>query len=666
MRPAHIIRILLTLLLTMAVPAASSVRTALADVSVPLVELPGSLAAAPNGRVLGPHAVGAPLSVTVVLQPSSTGQIDNLLSALYDPTSPQYEQWLPRGTFESMFAPSAVQVAQVQSYLQSQGLQILASPSPFLVRATGLTAQVEAAFGTHISDYVAPDNNPFFSNDTSVKVPATLSSIVGGVVGLSSTAQAHPQYITTRAAAQRRGVPVPQYGAGPGGSGLTPSQTTSIYGGSQTAGTSAAIPSEDLSAAGASGQGAGRILGLFELSGYTRQDVVNYEHTFFGAGENVPIVDVNVDGGPITPICPKGDSCGPFSSSCPTGCNSADYSGDIEVEADLETQIAVAPKIQAILVYNAPNDMTGQTEIDEYSTIARQDAADSISSSWGLCEQDAGAAQLLAESIAFKEMALQGQSMFSSAGDTGAFDCLRDTGSPNLTALAVDDPASQPHVTSVGGTSFGSFDPGKNATPSYPYGFETVWNPLDLCSGSTAGLSNCAYYGTGGGGNSLFWPRPSYQHGTNVTSSYTRYGPYCALATTGQACRETPDVSANADEFTPYAEYCTGSPSTNSTCATFSGAQTPPGWFGIGGTSLSSPLWSAIIALSDSFHGRRFGEANVSLYKLFRLSSTTYFHDITGINQTENNNGFYPVTPFYDEATGIGTPRIAAIVKASS
>jgi len=196
-----------------------------------------------------------------------------------------------------------------------------------------------------------------------------------------------------------------------------------------------------------------------------------------------------------------------------------DYSGDIEVEADIETQIAIAPKIDRILVYNAPNDALGITITDEYLKIANDDLADSISSSWGACEQDVGFAAAQAESIAFKQMAMQGQSMFTSAGDTGAFDCLRDTGSPNLTAVAVGDPASQPYVTGVGGTSFGTFDPGSNLHPSYPTGFETVWNVLDQCSGTSMGLNNCLLFGASGGGVSIFWGRPSYQHGPGVTST---------------------------------------------------------------------------------------------------------------------------------------------------
>jgi subtilase family serine protease len=122
--------------------------------------------------------------------------------------------------------------------------------------------------------------------------------------------------------------------------------------------------------------------------------------------------------------------------------------------------------------------------------------------------------------------------------------------------------------------------------------------------------------------------------------------------------REVPDVSANADEYTPYAEYCTGNPKTDSDCARGGGG----GWFGIGGTSLSSPLWAAVIGDATGFNGTRFGTATQTLYPLFQSDYATYFHDITGVDQTENNNGHYPVTPNYDLATGIGTPVIGAIV----
>ncbi len=82
-------------------------------------------------------------------------------------------------------------------------------------------------------------------------------------------------------------------------------------------------------------------------------------------------------------------------------------------------------------------------------------------------------------------------------------------------------------------------------------------------------------------------------------SQYTTYGPAnCALASsTASPCRQVPDVSANADEFTPYAEYCTGSDITSYCGITLNGG----GWFGIGGTSLAAPLWGALIADRDSY-----------------------------------------------------------------
>ncbi len=50
------------------------------------------------------------------------------------------------------------------------------------------------------------------------------------------------------------------------------------------------------------------------------------------------------------------------------------------------------------------------------------------------------------------------------------------------------------------------------------------------------------------------------------------------------------------------------------------------------------------------------------LYNLYNIDPGNYFHDITGLATNVNNNGLFPTTPFYDEATGIGTPRMAALI----
>jgi hypothetical protein len=44
------------------------------------------------------------------------------------------------------------------------------------------------------------------------------------------------------------------------------------------------------------------------------------------------------------------------------------------------------------------------------------------------------------------------------------------------------------------------------------------------------------------------------------------------------------------------------------------------------------------------------------MYLMYDTHPSRFFHDITGVGQTTNNNGLFPVTPGYDLATGIGTP----------
>ncbi len=624
------------------------------------------------------------MSVEVVLAPGNEAGLSSLLSSLYTPGSADYGRWLGARQFDSEFAPSQATVLSITAYLQSQGLTVQRTLTPFLLRAIGSSAKVDAAFATSLDKYRNARGVNFYSNATPASVPASLASSVLGVVGLSNTVRLQSQtsvegapagsgghgsgepsceipYPTTLAALQAipANGPFNGYGGGPGCSGLTPSQTNSIY---------------NAPNAGPRGQGAGANVAVFELSAYNHSDITNWAHTFYGSHYTPHLVDINVDGGPLAPNtskCPVGDTC--FYG----------YGGDIEVEADIEQDLTIAPDANSVLVYNAPNDETGQTELDQYATIANQDIADSVSSSWAICEPDAGLAYAEAENLIFEQMAAQGQSMFSSSGDTGAFECIRDGTFSDYAPLESLDPASQPWVTSTGGTSFESFDPGSNPNPNYPFGTEAVWNTLDVCSGNNSslatdtGIIDCGAYGAGGGGHSIFWPMPNYQRGFGVINPDTVSGPSnCALAAKNQPCREQPDISANADPLTGYAEYCTGStyvspnptgPDYESACNGLTPTPGAPGWFHIGGTSLSAPLFAALFTDRDSFHGHRTGSANPLLYSLFDNPFTDFadFHDITGFHQVSNNNGFYPVTPGFDEATGIGTPNFAGLITGS-
>ena len=603
------------------------------------------------------------MSVDIVLAPRNPSQLFSLLAELYDASSANFQRWLGKGDFDSRFAPDSAQITAVINYLEQSGLDVEQTSSPFLLRVSGPSSIIENAFRTSIHSYRNPKGVVYFSNAAEVQLPAALASGVLGVVGLSNTVRLHSLAVRP---ARQSGPPVPGcetsyvtaaelfnyvnngvgfsygYGGGPGCNGLSPSQTNSIYG---------------APGLGPEAQGAGVDLAVFELSAYQHSDIDAWAAYAYGPSYKAPLQDITVDGGPLAPVCPMYDQCPPQYNG---------YSGDIEVDADIEMQLTISPDAKHILVYNAPNDYTGQTELDEYTRIANDDTADVISSSWGLCENDAGAAYVQAENIIFEQMALQGQSMFGAAGDTGAFDCIRSDGT---TIVNVDDPPSQPWVTSVGGTSLESFNPDANPNPKYPEGVETVWNVDNLCNGTMREGGQvlffwCAATGAGGGGNSQFWGRPSYQNGPGITNRYTTYGngtTQCALAAKGKPCREVPDISANADPYTGYAEYCTGSDATPySTCATITGI--PTGWFQIGGTSLSSPLWSAVVADHDSLWHTRIGNANPLLYLLYNVDPSEYFNDITGIGQSTNNNGLFPTTPGFDLATGIGTPKMGALI----
>jgi kumamolisin len=661
-------------LATIALTGALSAAPATASPGPHFTAIRNSMPATTDKR-LGPYS-SPRMSVEVALAPRDEATLNGQLRAMYTAGGSEYHRWLAKGQFDASYAPASTERAAVASYLRGTGLSVGQSSSPFLIRATGSSRQIESAFRTTLGSYVDPRGVRYFSNSSAVQLPSSLIGGVLGVIGLSNTVRehsmiAHVDSISHPAAkpagsspscetpyftkaqlfkAINHGVGFPYgYGGGPGCNGLTPSQTNSLY----------SAPS-----AGPRGKGAGVNAAVFELSAYQRSDIDTWAHTFYGPSYSPRLSDINVDGGPLHRVCPAGDTC-------PAKYNY--YAGDVEVDADIEMELAIAPDASHLLVYNAPNDYTGQTELDEYTAIARQDIAATVSSSWAVCENDVSAGYVRAENVVFEQMAMQGQSVFSSAGDTGAFSCIRSDGT---TIANVLDPTSQPWVTSVGGTSLESDNPRTSPHPAYPRGVETVWNTLNLCGSQGPSASNdgkggffwCAETGSGGGGSSQWWGRPFYQHGAGVTNPYTTYGngsTHCALATAGTPCREEPDISADADPNTGYAEYCTDNARTRyGICSEYSSADSP-GWFLIGGTSLSSPLWGALLADRDSYNGCRTGNANPLLYQLYNADPGRYFHDIGRFGNgplTPGTNGLFPTTPGFDLATGIGTPNMAAII----
>jgi kumamolisin len=292
--------------------------------------------------------------------------------------------------------------------------------------------------------------------------------------------------------------------------------------------------------------------------------------------------------------------------------------------------IAMAPGLNGIEVYNAPN--TGMGAILAYQQIATDNTAQIVSTSWGLCEANTTSTLVSSENTAAMQMAMQGQSVFAATGDSGAYEC----GNSNI---AVQDPSTQPYFTAVGGTSFGSFDPGSDPNPTYPTGQEVIWNN---------GCSSTGCHGSDGGGVSTLWGDPGFQAGAPGVdeSGYSQSGSYCNQSS-GVPCREVPDVALNADPQTGYSVYCTDPG--DSLCG---------GWGQIGGTSAAAPLWAGIAALLDVQQRGLVGQFTSFLYQLDPNGYNSQYHDIT-----QGDNGFYPAGADYDMASGIGTPDIALFVQ---
>jgi kumamolisin len=156
------------------------------------------------------------------------------------------------------------------------------------------------------------------------------------------------------------------------------------------------------------------------------------------------------------------------------------------VTLDIELQIALATGESRILVYEGPNTNTGV--LHTYNQIATDNRARQISTSWGLSEPESSLATLAAENAIFQQMAVQGQTIYASTGDNGAYDS-------GGSVLSVDDPASQPYVVATGGTRL-------FLTPGRAYDHESTWN-----------ADNTIASGAGGGGASVVWGQPSWQQG---------------------------------------------------------------------------------------------------------------------------------------------------------
>ncbi|MFN7999169.1 MAG: S53 family peptidase [Bryobacteraceae bacterium] len=166
-------------------------------------------------------------------------------------------------------------------------------------------------------------------------------------------------------------------------------------------------------------------------------------------------------------------------------------------------------------------------------------------------------------------------------------------------------PAASPFVVSVGGTTL-------------TVGANGAWTAETAWSGS-------------GGGSSTYETQPSYQAGYQTTGK-----------------RGIPDVALDADPNSGVAVYSkTGF----------------RGWAQVGGTSLSAPVWAAIIAIANSSRIAAGKTALTLPQTLLYPAAEANYHDI--VSGSNGSCGAQcTAVAGYDFITGVGSPRGAKLVQA--
>jgi subtilase family serine protease len=581
-----------------------------------------------GAKLLAGEAAVKPMQISLALVPEHAAELARYAREVSEPGSSRYRQYLTAAQFARRFGASPATVTRVERSLRAHGLRSLGLSSNRLsLKIKASTAAVEHAFNLQLASFRLTDGRDVTLNMEAPAVDRRIAGSVQAVVGLSGLA-------TMRA-------PLEHAAAASGGttspSGTAHSSKHVVTGGPQPCGAATTAATEQDSYT------PDQIASAYDFSGL-------YQQGDLGAGITIAVYELEPDLSTDIAAFQKCMGTDTSITYAPVDSGVGTGEGSGEAALDIEQLIAFAPDAK-LLVYQGPNsnsDSPGSGPYDTFAQIIGQDKAQVISNSWGECEAVEGKTDATAESTLFEEAALQGQTVVSASGDDGAQDCDSGGNNPN-TSLAVDDPASQPFVTGVGGTALESL--GDPPTIGLT---ETAWNDHDEPGISTLGIEP----GAGGGGLSTIWPMPAYQRNAAATLDVVQGNSVqngCSAA--AGYCRQVPDVSINADPAMGYISYFNGTGNDHQALA---------GWQGTGGTSSASPVWAALFALSDALPacgGESIGFANPSLYALAGSSESTYFNDVSsgGNDFTGTASGLFPAGVGYDMATGLGSPKAAAL-----
>lgn len=602
----------------------------------------GALAMAKNATVMGQAELNATAAFTVFLPLTNQDKLEALLADLTNPQSAKYHQWLSTAQFKEQFGPSRASVARAKAMLEAAGLTVTAEKTQSL-SVQGPVAKIQQLLGTRLERVqTARGNIKLAAHDDKLIMPASLAALGAVIPEFTSRFEAHMHHIALSADAAKTAAPGERLAAAR--SLFFPNDLRESY--QVPSFTDEILPFRSITPAQLEGHGS--TIGIVISSTILQSDInLSFNSTLgpdvnnFSGNTTVPV--------PVPIIEPVQGGSGAF----------APNSDDAD-EASLDTQMSLgtAPGAQEI-VYDIP-ELSDAAIMAAYTQVNEENRADVVSSSFGECELDFTAAAnggqdftgiLQAFHSLFVQGNAQGITFVASSGDNGARDCTSIAFDNNPTdgtnfVLGVENPASDPAVTAVGGTNLQVsptptpndatyLSENANFDPRLPVQFDF--------GGGIAGSIGDNTWGSGGGFSTVFG-KPLYQ----------------ALVPTGSfSQRAVPDVSlmmggcpGDADLV---AQDCTKLPRS---AAIIFVAGVPRA---VIGTSSSAPQFAGVMAEFVQRFGRQ-GNVNPLLYGLATAqtlaggvnapASLQFFHR----GATGNNNGFTVVPgQAYSEVLGTGT-----------
>lgn len=536
----------------------------------------GVMIAKDQGRV----PVSKVQTLTVFLKLHDQAAFDKAVEAIYTPGSPTFRKFFTEEDF-AKYAPTAAELETVKKELQGHGLHVVsANRQNFSIRVRGTTGQVEEAFQTELHTF-GYNGRVFQAHVRDAQLTGGAGELVHTVAGLDRHA-IRPQVVV--ASNPRTGKPLFKK--------TLPASAGSTFLSSIT-GTALSAPALfSYTTSGASLPVASYYGNVYDQDpnltvAYTPKQLQSYyglssliKQGYDGKGQTIALVEAfgyqyaETDGNAaatlfglphFTPsnfevIYPEGKPLDP---------QAAELLGwDVEIALDIQSAHAIAPGAKIVVVASAGQDNEDQIASLEY--IIDHKVANTASSSW---ENDdeiiAGSAEEDAFNAVLERGAAAGVSFQFSSGDGGDLGLGTPLG-------AVGIPSNSPYATAVGGTSALN-DPVNGGYVTTGWGTDVEF--LNL-GGPVDPPYSYGYFNFGaGGGESQYFAKPFYQK---------------SLPGKG---RQVPDVSALADPFTGFAIIIT---------------QQGTKYYdaGIGGTSLASPIFTAIWAIADQYNGAPLGFAS--------------------------------------------------------